>query len=144
MKRSSWRFISAVVIGSIGCSPTAPTPPDITGTWVLENPTGVTDQSTLWELHQSGSSVTGTSLRTAPFLVSDTGAISGVVSGSAFTLQWETTTDYGGSGACRLVATSTTGTLTIAAGAMKGTLTSSPQPPCISRPSVAEHTFRKR
>jgi len=145
MRWDSWLWISvALLVGSIACSPAAPTPLDLTGTWVMENPIGVTDQTTRWELSQSGSKVTGTSSRTAPFLVSDTGTIAGGVSGASFTLQWDTTTDFGGSGACRVVTTSTTGLLTIADNSMTGVLTSTPQPPCASRSSATEYSFRKR
>jgi hypothetical protein len=136
----------AILVMTTACGPTSPTPPvvNLSATWIMDNPTGVTGQTTVWVLTQSGSHVTGTSTRTADIFVADTGTISGDVSGSSFTFQWEKTTDYGGVGACRMVKTVSTGTLTVAGSLMAGTISSLPQPPCNSRASVAEYSFRRQ
>jgi hypothetical protein len=122
--------------------PTSPTP-SLSGTWTLDNPIGVTGQTTVWNLTQTGSRVTGTSSRTVDFVVRDTGTITGEVSGVMLTFRWDNTTDAG-SGACQKVTTVSTGTLTITATMMTGTISTVPQPPCEGRVSVAQHSFRRR
>jgi hypothetical protein len=140
------RIVLVSLLTTTACgktSPTSPTP-SLSGSWILDNPTGVTGQTTVWMLTQTGSRVIGTSSRTAEFVVSDTGTISGEVSGSSFTFRWENTTDAGGSGACQKVMTVSTGALTITQTLMTGTISSVPQPPCEGRVSVAQHSFRRR
>jgi len=47
-------LVASVFLGSCGDSPTAPSPPTVTGTWVAA------DRSFTWILAQSGATVTGT------------------------------------------------------------------------------------
>lgn len=138
------------VLGSLvmatACGPTSPTRyvENLSGTWMMDNPTGVNGQTIVWTLTQSGSHVTGTSTRMADMVVSDTGTISGDVSGSSFAFRWDNTTDYGGGGTCRVVTTVSSGTLIVAGSLMAGTISSVPQPPCESRASVAEYSFKRQ
>ena len=137
-------LISLLTAGACGkTSPTSPTP-SLSGRWTLDNPTGVTGQTIVWILTQTGSSVTGISSRTADFAVTDTGTISGDVSGSSLTFRWDHTTDSGGTGTCQRVRTVSTGTLTVTPTLLAGTISSVPQPPCEGRVSVAQHSFRRQ
>jgi len=142
-----------VLLMAVACgrtTPTSPTPSpspmlvNLSGTWILDNPTGVTGQTTTWVLTQAGSSVSGTSSHAAEFVVSDTGTISGDVSGLSFTCRWETITDYGGSGTCHTVRRVSTGTLTVSETSMTGTISSVPQPPCEGRAYIAQYSFRRQ
>lgn len=136
----------AFLLMATACGPTSPTRHvgSLSGTWMMDNPTGVTGQTIVWNLTQSGSHVTGTSTRTADMVVSDAGTILGDVSGSSFAFRWDNTTDYGGGGTCRVVTTVSTGTLVVAGSLMAGTISSVSQPPCESRASVAEYSFRRQ
>lgn len=134
------------LLTAAACGKTSPTSPtsSLSGTWVMNNPAGVTGQTTTWILTQTGSRVTGTSSRTAELVVSDTGTIAGDVSGSSFTFRWEHAIDSGGAGTCQRVMTVSTGTLTITQTLMTGTISTVPQPPCEGRVSVTQHSFRRQ
>ena len=136
-------LVSLLAAGA--CGKTTPTSPtlSLSGTWILDNPAGVTGQTTTLVLTQTGTRVTGTSSRTAELVVSDMGTIAGDVSGSSFTFRWDHTADFGGSGDCQRAMTVSTGTLMVTQALLAGTISSVPQPPCEGRVSVAQHSFRR-
>lgn len=51
----------AFLLMATACGPTSPTPHDenLSGTWIMDNPTGVTGQTIVWNLTQSGESSQG-------------------------------------------------------------------------------------
>jgi hypothetical protein len=150
--------VALMMIAAAGCgridNPTAPsayTEPrqpspaestiDVGGTWVLQNPPGEQNYTTIWILTQSGSNVSGSASRTAPVVLSDRGTVSGIVIGARFLFHWENVTDYGGSGSCALVTTFIDGTLTVSDKSMTGNISSAPQPPCTARGTTGMYTW---
>ena len=96
-------------------------------------------------LAQAGETVKGTVSRTASFVVSDTGSLSGTVVGNAFTYLQVQVTDYGGSNTCHVVTTVITGHFTVADASMMGTTQSTFEGPCSGgRPGRGPATWTKQ
>jgi hypothetical protein len=95
-------------------------------------------------LTQSGENVSGTVSRTASFVVSDRGTITGTVVGNEFRFRWVNVTDYGGESFCSVVTTVITGGLTIVGTSMSGPTSSMIQPPCAARVSLGQSSWVKQ
>jgi hypothetical protein len=149
----SRQILQAVcVLGMVAAcaSPSAPTPPttaNVAGRWVLSTP-GVVDQVSLLQLTQVGSEVTGTWERTAAFVMSDKGPISGRISGSGFTFSAQIVTEYtprfpgDEDSPCRIQTTFIGGTLTVKDGSMTG-LVRADASACVPRPSAVMETWTR-
>ena len=160
-------FPSALLFVMFGCggdtAPTDPTPiapPSevsgrIDGVWVMESASGADDPSfspagsdphvpTVWTLVQSGSEVTGTSLRIAPFVVRDTGTLTGTMTGSDLKLTWVNVIELANPNSCNPSTTQTTATMVVTGDSMTGHLATR-LPVCASRSFHGQqYTFRRR
>ena len=104
-----------------------PAPPpagtaSVDGVWVLESPAGGTGQPTTLTLVQLGANVTGTALRVAPYVVSETGTVTGAVTGTTFNLTWVNVVDFANPGFCNPSTTNITGAMTVGLYSMTGFL----------------------
>jgi len=98
-------------------------------------------------LSQTGETVNGTLSRTASFVVSDTGTLTGTVMGNAFTYALVQVTNYGGPNPCAVITTVITGHFTVADTSMTGRTQSIIEgpPQCTGgRPGLVESTWTKQ
>jgi hypothetical protein len=72
----------------IPSAPAVPAPvfAKIDGVWIMDNPPDWSGPPMIWTLVQSGAEVTGTTVRTAPFVVRDSGTVTGTASENQFKL----------------------------------------------------------
>jgi hypothetical protein len=98
----------------------------------MEIESGALGTPTTWTLVQSGAEVTGTSRRVAPFVVSDTGTITGTVTGNDVTLTWVHVLELANPNSCNPSTTQTTATMVVTGDSMTGPLVTQ-LPVCGSR-----------
>ena len=163
---------AALLLAMFACgdrsAPAAPSPlPDgppallpvatarIDGVWIMNNQLGVDDPSlgvtgsvrrvpTTWTLVQSGSEVTGTSLRVAPFVVSDNGTITGTVTGNDVKLSWINVIELANANSCNPSTTNTAATMVVSGETMTGHLVTR-QGGCASRTfGGQQYTFTRQ
>jgi hypothetical protein len=141
-----------------GCSgeramPAAPTPlpapppagtASVDGVWILDNPAPGGGQPTTLTLVQLGSDVTGTAVRVAPFVVSETGSVTGAVTGTTFNLTWVNVVDFANPGSCNPSTTTITGAITVGLYSMAGFLAPRGGTCAGSRVPAGNYTFTRQ
>jgi hypothetical protein len=99
------------------------------------------DPPTFWTLVQTGTEVTGTSRRIAPFVTSDTGTLTGTATGDNVTLTWVNTVELSNPSGCNPSTTQTTATMVVTGESMTGRLVTR-LPACRSF-AAPRYTFRR-
>jgi len=123
---------------------TSPSPVNLTATWINGQPRNVTGQTTVWTLVQTGTAVAGTSRRTADFVIGDSerSRVMCPARRSRFDGKHHRLWRHGhvprGDDREHRHASPVDGTV------MRGTISSVQQPPCGTRASIAEYSFRRQ